>query len=474
MIRRRTCAPPACRSSRRGVALGRRARACSRSIAARTASKRSLAQLVGAAARRRPRARGDRRLGVLRPPGVRAALDLAPARRAAPARSSSACSRRSSASARAPRRGGRPGRAPGSARRPRAGSRARWSPGRGARSRCRPRAPRPGSTRSTRRRARSPWRSSATKPTTSPISADEHQPADDEREPAAERHAARRAISSRAASSRSGPPLRSSARSTTRRTSSCGSSARRAARRGHDARRGPPRPAAGAVAGAAVGQAVGEQQQRPLAREARPRRPATSRARARRAAGRAGRARAPRAPPPVSSSGGGCPASRSVAPLARRVERDHAQRREDLAGVALDARARPAGGRAAPRAGPRRARACARRCAGETPSAASSGPWPLTSPTTAWTVPPGVCTASKKSPPRSARRRPGLVVRGERERAGRSRAARAAGRARAARSRAPRAARSRAAAGSARPGGARPRSGASGRAATPLVEPLIR
>jgi len=42
-----------------------------------------------------------------------------------------------------------------------------------------------------------------------------------------------------------------------------------------------------------------------------------------------------------------------------------------------------------------------------TPSAASSGPWPLTSPITACTVPSGRWTASKKSPPSSARRRPG-------------------------------------------------------------------
>ena len=43
----------------------------------------------------------------------------------------------------------------------------------------------------------------------------------------------------------------------------------------------------------------------------------------------------------------------------------------------------------------------------ETPSAASSGPCPLTSPTTAWIVPDGTCTASKKSPPSRERRRPG-------------------------------------------------------------------
>ena len=73
---------------------------------------------------------------------------------------------------------------------------------------------------------------------------------------------------------------------------------------------------------------------------------------------------------------------------------DHAERREHPRVVALVRRGRPAASAAALRSRGRRAPACARRSAGETPSAAASGPWPETSPITACTVPSAVWTAS--------------------------------------------------------------------------------
>ena len=210
-------------------------------------------------------------------------------------------------------------RAAGSSPRRSARTRARRSPGRAARSRAAARRARRGRRVSSRNARRSSSRSSASSPATIPATATTtssptirpNHCVTVRRRPPITTGGARSAT--RATSSASGPPLRSSARSTTSRTSSLGLRVGAGLRGRHDLREpGLAEPLA-ALPDPPVGHAVGVEQQRPRRPAARPRTAATRRRRARRAAGPGGAGSTAATAPSASSSGGGCPASRTVA-----------------------------------------------------------------------------------------------------------------------------------------------------------------
>ena len=223
-----------------------------------------------------------------------------------------------------------------------------------------------------------------------PEHADDHQRDDRDREPLARRQptaaAHRRCTSSAATSSSSGPPLSSSARSTSVVTSPGGAGLERAADHRLQALAAEPRRA---DARAALDQPVGVEQQRPVGRAADGRPRPTARPRRRRAAGRPCPARAGTIARSAISSGGGWPASRI------RAERRSGAIVTMHSVVNIHAKWRSTSWTtcsvgstsSTPRPPSISVRHAIRR---QTPSAAASGPWPETSPITAWTVPSGV------------------------------------------------------------------------------------